>query len=74
MRFYVVENDAMVERFNCDNRECDNYRTRERGMPMADAKIGFQAVSMERYDTCSQKCQDKILELEQRTFDTRHHY
>ncbi len=74
MRFYVVEDDAMVERFMCDNRECDNYRTRERGIPMADAKIGFQARSMQRYDACSQKCRDKIFELEELTCDTSSHY
>lgn len=74
MRFYVVKDDVVAERFMCDNSECDNYRTRERGMPMADAKIDFQAVSMQRYHACSEKCRKKIVEIENFTCDTSRHY
>lgn len=70
MLFYVVEfvvekgREEIAKRFMCDCRECPNFKTREKGMSMEKAIIGFTVRSMKRYDACSSKCQDAIRKME----------
>ena len=73
MRFYVVQNNHLVEKFMCDNWECKLYNTRNGISPVSVIQTTSQHVMEERH-SCSDNCLDFIRTTENRIYESGKHH